>query len=191
MSRPEAAYYLNMPARTERRTFMERQMALLKMPLHRYEGETPVNAGGFMNCAARGNFMSHYMMILHSTYESYPVLILEDDAEIMDHELFNQVSLPVVPWDVFYYHGGPGRLFDTWDTHAYVVNKNFAPLLLELMMNYMVKVDREKPRDSSTYVDQFFMLLQNAYIFIGYPVIRQRPDNISDTGWGRYASCNG
>jgi hypothetical protein len=179
------AYYMNLPSRPDRREFMEAQLSMIGLSFRRFEAVRPTEAGGFINCAARGNFFGHVDMIASSMREKEDVLILEDDAEVEDVDLFRQVSLPVVPWHVFYYHHGPGRLYDIKDTHAYVVNKSFAPVLLDLLAARIGEIEIYRPKDTLTYIDQFFATLQNTYIFMGYPVIRQRSGFGSDTGWGR------
>lgn len=90
MSHPLAyfqkVYVINLPARTDRRREMERQLqsvglALSHPALHLFAAVRPEDAGGFPSIGARGCFLSHLEVLRSARARQLKrLLILEDDV---------------------------------------------------------------------------------------------------------------
>lgn len=83
----DAIYVINLPARTDRRDEMARQLArvglaLDRAPVRLFPAVRPDDAGPFPSVGARGCFLSHLGVLRDAAARgSDPILILEDDAD--------------------------------------------------------------------------------------------------------------
>jgi len=82
--------YINRFDRPDRDAKMKAQLDRLLLPYERIEATMFKEAGGFQNCAFRGNFFDHVRLMERIAVEKQPYVIFEDDT-VIQNEFYDPV----------------------------------------------------------------------------------------------------
>lgn len=131
------SYYVNLDTRTDRRKAVEKEFAKINYKSQRHSARTDVTTT-----------ISHLEILKNAVSLGENVLIFEDDAEFIDENLIYLdvilKDLSHIEWDMFYIGGNLlrpayqtskhlARLSHCYSAHAYGVNKNFVPILADIV----------------------------------------------------------
>lgn len=131
------SYYVNLDTRTDRRKAVEKEFAKINYKSQRHSARTDVTTT-----------ISHLEILKNAVSLGENVLIFEDDAEFVDENLIYLdvilKDLSHIEWDMFYIGGNLlrpayqtskhlARLSHCYSAHAYGVNKNFVPILADIV----------------------------------------------------------
>lgn len=131
------SYYINLDARTDRKEAVEKEFAKISYKPQRHSARTDVTTT-----------ISHLEILKDTTNLGENVFIFEDDAEFIDENLIYLDAiledLSHIEWDMFYLGGNLlrpayqtskhlARLSHCYSAHAYGVNKNFIPVLADIV----------------------------------------------------------
>lgn len=131
------SYYVNLDARTDRKEAVEKEFAKISYKSQRHSARTDVTTT-----------ISHLEILKKAASLGENVLIFEDDAEFIDENLIYLDAiledLSHTEWDMFYIGGNLlrpayqtskhlARLSHCYSAHAYGVNKNFVPVLADIV----------------------------------------------------------
>jgi hypothetical protein len=186
---------INRPERPDRRDYISRHLSDLGLAFEIVPATNPfTTAGGFMNLATRGAFLSHLQLWERIAREGRMYLILEDDVNIPKQNLDKMSGYLYDArfygeWHCLYFYSNnwPG-LFRVAEgaTHGYILNPaNAKASSRELRRQYESWVVRG-PKNWETHIDQFLskvMWRRPEFVCIGTEELIFRVDIGSDTGW--------
>lgn len=190
-------YIVNLPARSDRRRAMERELAGIGLRadgnrVRFFPALRPTDAGAFPSIGARGCFLSHRGILEEIAREAPErVLVLEDDAHFEPRLLHAQAAAAAAlqeRWD-FAYLGHQLRLetpTDGWldyrspvaTTHAYALSQRVvAPLLAHL--DACLQRPSGHPHGSPMHVDGAYSLFRARHpeyrtVLPAIPLVTQR-----------------
>lgn len=182
----DAAYYINLDYRVDRRKAFEKEISKINIPIERFNAvqfkeDELVNPYGskvwhkIMGCA-----MSHHTIIRKAKELNLSnVWILEDDCVFVDGFLEKAQKciddLRNVEWDMFFFGGEPNKRAEhqvgsivkvngVYGAHSYLINHTFYDKILDIPFEYgpidIVYLNYNEP-DKKCYLSKELLCLQS------------------------------
>jgi len=194
MWKPDRIYYLNRADRPDRREHLEDHLKHFGFRPLRVEAKIYPESHGFLNRAVYGNWMSHTNLISLAKLSEAPIVIVEDDVEIVGYtDMLKTIQevLNLEHWDMAYFYGSQDeklqKIIDTPEFYAYMVNPSSSDLIVEALETQRITIEQTQPKDVSTCIDNFMISLQHKMNFYGGTIsVIQGGGWGSDTGRGRF-----
>ena len=181
----DAAYYINLAYRTDRRAEVERELQRARISATRFEAIRPDSAGEFPTLGTHGCFMSHLGVLKQAYEEGHDRVIIFEDDLLLRPALVEQQAEVVeqlqkhADWDfVFFGHdleqnghptavaarGKPWRIekiqADFGLLHCYAVRRTILPQLIEYLETILTRKAGD-PRGGPMHVDGAYTHFRN------------------------------
>jgi GR25 family glycosyltransferase involved in LPS biosynthesis len=187
----DAAYYINIESRTDKRDAIEKQFSTMGIPVNRFNA---IVLGDSKLDKEQGCAKSHQAVLKEAKDKGLKnVWILEDDCKFVDgfmdkaQQCINE--LKTLDWDVFYFGGEPNRKAEkhlntmvktngAYGLHSYLVNHTFYDKIISINnlgpidMVYLNYFDSEK----IFYISKELLAIQDWELssdIIGYCIHRE------------------
>ena len=169
------SYYVNLDSRIDRKGSVEKEFAKIGYVSTRHSARKEVTTT-----------ISHLEILKKALDLKENILIFEDDAEFLDDDLqyldviLNELSN--IEWDMFYLGGNLlrpafqtsehlARLSHCYSAHAYGVNKNFVPILADIVEH-----------NTKQIIDVIYgdYVIPNSRAYISIPMLCIQAESYSD-----------